>query len=77
MNLTGIQQEVLQRINGKIIRGDIGAIAEKVGKSPKYVGMVLSPVTDSYNETIVNEAVRIIKDREQNTANNLKVLTAS
>lgn len=66
---------VLERIQSKIIRGDIKLIAESTGFTRQYVGEVLSTQSTTYNEFIVNEAVKVIGLREQNTKKNLKKLS--
>jgi len=76
MNLTNTQKELLSTIQSKIARGDIKEISENTGFTREYVGKVLNPLSDTYNESIVNEAVRIIGMREQNTNKMLKKLTA-
>jgi DNA-binding phage protein len=72
MILSNAQIELLESIQSKIRRGDISAIAEKTGLTREYVGMVLNPDSDHFNESIITEAVEIIATREQNTKNLLK-----
>jgi DUF2075 family protein len=67
MPLTKTQIELLEAIKSKMRRGDIPSIAEKAGKTENYVGMVLNPKTEYFNEDIVKGAIAVINDREQNT----------
>lgn len=77
MNLTNTQIELLSTIQSKIARGDIKEISENTGFTREYVGKVLNPFSGTYNESIVNEAVKIIGNREQNTNKMLKKLTSA
>lgn len=72
MILSSTQIELLQSIRNRLIRGDIGEIASSVGMTREYVGKVLSPSSDTYNEEIISEAVKIIERREQDTKKLLK-----
>ncbi|MFT3679474.1 MAG: hypothetical protein QM791_04330 [Ferruginibacter sp.] len=76
MILTPTQKELLENIQAKLVRGDIGKIADSVGRSREFVSRVLSTATDLYNAEIVAEAVRIIELREQDTKKLLKKVTA-
>lgn len=67
MKLSKTQIELLVNIKSKLRRGDIPSIAEKTGLTENYVGMVLNPDSDHFNEIIVTEAVNLIAEREQNT----------
>lgn len=69
MNLTNDQTEVLQRINNKLVKGDIRDISKTTGFTRVYVSKVLSPNRDAYNADIVNVAVDIIATRDQLTKN--------
>lgn len=77
MALTKTRLELLENIQGKLVRGDIKEIAKNTGLTREYVSKVLSTDTNTYNEEIVNEAVRIIAFREQITKNLLKKLTVA
>ena len=78
MNLSNNQLELLRRIQGRIIKGDIKLIASATGLTREYVSMVLSPSSGTYNETIVQEAVNLVSARDQITQNHLnKLNTAS
>lgn len=68
--------ELLQRINRLLVRGDIKGIAETTGFSRDYVGRVLSPFSNTFNEKVVSEAVKIVRIREQNTKKILETLPA-
>lgn len=67
MKLSKTQVEILVNIKSKMRRGDIPSIAEKTGLTENYVGMVLNPKTEFFNEDIVKEAIEVINTREQNT----------
>lgn len=66
---------VLEKIQNSIIRGDIKKISKNTGFTRQYVGEVLSTQSATYNEIIVNEAVKVIELRKQNTKKILKKLT--
>lgn len=76
MALTKTQIELLETIQSKMRRGDISSIAEKVGLTKEYVGTVLNPKLDRFNEDIVKEAIELINTREQNTKKLLQTLTS-
>lgn len=76
MKLSKTQIEILVNIKSKIRRGDIPIIALKAGKTENYVGMVLNPDSEFFNESIVTEAVNVIAEREQNTQKLLQKLIA-
>lgn len=76
MNLTNNQIQILTSIKAKLVWGDLKAIAEKVGMTDVYVGKVLNPETNSYNEDIVNEAVKLITERERNQKQILNKLSS-
>lgn len=77
MALTATQKKLLANIKSKLRRGDTNSIAEITRKSLNYVGMVLNPESDSYNDIIVTEAVKIITEREQNTKKLLQSIAAA
>lgn len=77
MKLSNTQKEILANIKGKLRRGDANSIAKITSKSLNYVGMVLNPDSDHYNEYIVTEAVRIITEREQSTQKLLETIAAA
>lgn len=65
MKLSDSQIEILQRINRNIVKGDIKTIANSTGISREYVGKVLNPFTETYNEEVINAAIELIAVREQ------------
>ena len=67
MTLTNIQKKILKKVKGKIAYGDYNAISDALGFSKEHICRVLSPLNDTYNEAIVNEAVKIISKREKAT----------
>jgi hypothetical protein len=67
MALSTKQIEILKRIRESKMRGYVKVIAAKVGKSPNYVQLALSPNSKFYNHEIINEAVKIIAEREKQT----------
>lgn len=69
--------ELLLAIYKKLERGDIKKIAEDLKFSRVYVGYVLSPHTRYYKQEIVDAAIKIITEREQNTKNLLEKLNAA
>ncbi len=73
--LTQTQKDVLEAIQGKLIRGDIKVISEATGFTTVYVGNVLSPSNDAFNQEIVDTAVKIVERRDQVNKNHLKKLT--
>lgn len=68
MTLSAKDIELLQEIQRKLRRGDITEIAKNTGKTREYVGMVLNPNSDHFNQAIVSEAFDLIYNREQGTA---------
>ncbi len=77
MTLSRTQIKILYGIQGKLRRGDITAIAKKVGVSKEYVGMVLNPDLDYFREDIVDEAIKIVANREQVTKKLLKSIMSA
>lgn len=75
--LSETQTEILKNLKRKLVRGDIGKIAEATGLTTVSVGNTLSLSTDIYNEDVVAEAVRIIEKREQDNEKILKKLQAA
>ena len=67
MNLSSAQVGLLEDIQSRLIRGDIGTIASNTGKSRGHVSRVLSVATANYDTEVVAEAVRIIELRAQDT----------
>ena len=67
MTLTNIQKKILKKVKVKIAYGDYTVISQTTGFSKEHICRVLSPLNDTYNESIVNEAVRIISEREKAT----------
>lgn len=67
MILSDNQIQLLKTIKSKLLRGDISDIAKNAGFTREYVGMVLDPSTDTYNDKIVTEAANVIANREQAT----------
>ena len=77
MLLTINQRKVLEGINGRLVRGDIKAIAIKCQLHRYTVSKILSVNSDSYNEIVVQAAILIIAKREQVTKNSLAQLNAN
>ncbi len=76
MALTKNQLKLLQRISARLVRGDIKNIAQKTGKTREYVGRVLNASSETYFLPVVNEAVKIISEREQNAKKLLEKVVA-
>jgi NACalpha-BTF3-like transcription factor len=74
--LTQTQIEILTVLQGKLVHGDITLIAEKMGFSRVHVSNVLNPSSENFNQDIVDEAVKLVTEREQVNKNTLKKLTA-
>lgn len=77
MALSKTQEKILKGIHGKLRRGDITAIANKVGVTKEYVGMVLNPKSEPFREDIVAEAVAIVASREQKQKKLLQTIMAA
>lgn len=78
MNLSENQKELLQKIQLKMRRGDVTRIAKETGFTKAWVSKVLSTSdTETYNDDIVAEAVRIIEKRDQGTTKLLNKITAA
>ena len=76
MRLTQDQTEVLQRINDRLVRGDIREIAN-TSKMHRYtVSKCLSLNVQSFNQDIVDIAVARIAAREQSTKKSLIKIAA-
>ena len=67
MELSQNQIQIIQKVNRRIIRGDVLEISRRTGKTKRYVSMVLNPFSDTYNHSIVEEAVDIVTKRDQAT----------
>ena len=65
MALTETQIKILEGIQGNLRKGDVKEITKKTGLTREYVGKVLRPGNDFFNEDVVTEAVKIISVREQ------------
>lgn len=76
MKLSTTQLQLLQIIQGKLVKGDVDIIANKTGLTRDYVRMILNPNSGFYKENVITEAVEIITNREQNTENLLKKINA-
>jgi hypothetical protein len=74
--LTRTQIEILTVLNKKLVHGDIKSIVDKTGFSRVHVSNVLNPSSENFNQDIVDEAVRLVTEREQVNKNTLKKLTA-
>jgi len=74
--LTQTQIEILTVLQEKLVHGDIKLIAEKMGFSRVHVSNVLKPCSEYFNQDIVDEAVKLVTEREQVNKNTLKKLTA-
>lgn len=77
MKLNVSQIAILERINNKLVRGDIREIVFSVGLSRVTVSNALNVNVDSFNQDIVTAAINLITTREQATKNNLKLLNAN
>ena len=77
MGLTINQKQVLDGINGRLIRGDIKAIAASINIHWVTVSRALSVNKDSYDEDIVKAAMKRIAARDQVTQNSLAQLNAN
>lgn len=64
METTTKYNEVKKIIREKLIKGDIGKIAEAVKMTSVYVGRVLNS-DEIYNDEIIAEAGKIIAERER------------
>ena len=67
MELSQNQIEIIQKVNRRIITGDVLEISRRTGKTKRYVSMVLNPFSDAYNHSIIEEAVDIVTKRDQAT----------
>lgn len=76
MTMTNSQIKILNRINQNLQRGDLKVISEKTNKRPEYVSRVLNPFNPAYSETVINEAVKIVTEREQGQKKILEKLPA-
>ena len=77
MILTVTQKKVLEGISGRLVYGDIKAIAEKCKLHRFTVSRILSVNSDSYNEDVVQVAIQRISAREQVTKKSLAQLIAN
>lgn len=77
MLISETQRQLLQKIKEKSQRGDVKKIAKKLKFSQKHVSQVLNPdVLNEFNEKIVDEAVKLISERESKAAASLEMLEA-
>lgn len=76
MALSNKQKELLQTIQSRLQRGDVSAIGEKCGMHKSQVSRTLNPLTDFFNEVVVDAAMKIILEREAKAEKNLDKLTA-
>lgn len=74
--MTTEQIEILNRINNQMARGDIKKISIKTRLSREYVGKVLNPDSDAFNEKVVDTAIKIIEDRNSKNKRRLSQLAA-
>lgn len=74
MPLSKTESKILKGIHGNLRRGDITVIANKIGCTKEYVGMVLNPESEFFREDIVSEAVAIIAERKQKQNKLLQVI---
>lgn len=77
MILTINQKQVLEGINGRLVRGDIKAIAASTNLHWVTVSRALSVNKESYDEDIVQAALIRIAARDQGTQNSLAQLNAN
>ena len=75
MKLSDNQIEILKNIKSKLPRGSVGLIAKNIEKSPGWVSQALNPDDDTYDEKVVDEAIKIINDKEQKEKELLANLT--
>lgn len=59
------QKELLKKLKGELKYGDNTLIAKRTAFTPEYVGMCLNPRNDSYNSVIVEEALKLVQEREE------------
>lgn len=74
--MTKTQEEILQRINERLERGDIKTIAAESGYTRETVGKVLNKDNDWYNQKIVDAAVKVLNKKEAVVKSSLKTLAA-
>lgn len=67
MTLSKIQKKILKKVKTKLVYGDYETIATNLHFSKEHISRVLSLKNDNYNEAIVNEAARIISERDEAT----------
>ena len=77
MKLTGDQIQVLERINVKLVRGDIGEIKKKTKLCRYTVSKCLSLNSEYFNQDIVDIAVARISAREQITKKSLTKISSN
>ena len=77
MKLTGDQIQVLERINDKLVRGDIGEIKKKTTLCRYTVSKCLSLNSAYFNQDIVDIAVARIAAREQSTKKSLSKISSN
>lgn len=77
MKLTENEIEVLQRINGRLIKGDIRDIAIKAKMHRYTVSLCLSLNSDRFNQKIIDIAIEIIAAREQSTKKSLSKISSN
>ncbi len=65
MPLTTNQISILQRVNKQLERGDITKISKRADFTKEYVGKVLNPFSDTYNQEIINAAIELIAEKKQ------------
>ena len=75
MKLTENQTEVLQKINERLVKGDIRDIAIKAKMHRYTVSLCLSLNSDRFNQKIIDIAIEIIVAREQITKKSLTKIT--
>jgi hypothetical protein len=76
MPLTTNQVELIKRIQEGLQRGDINAIAKKVGLSRVRVSQCLNVGAEFFNEKVAEAAVDIISKRDESVGNMLEQIRA-
>ena len=63
--MTTEQQQILEALSLKLIRGEVKLIAERLKMARGHVSRVLSPRNDQYNEQVIAEALAVIEERQE------------
>ena len=68
---------LLKELRRHLEYGDNKAIAKRTGFHDVYVSMCLSLNNDAYNEQIVDEAIKLINERNNRVTNQLKTVQSN